>query len=159
MNRRRKVILTMGTAAILVIGLLVYLFVSRPDIYHTKERRAAKKEMVRLITDDLSRTNSPGRPAEDEWMDGKVIFNEDGSWLAYRSRCHKQDPKVYDLFISKASDGRWYYSTYHFCIDAIVLGENGQPASLADFKEDYFLAEFDGKSDEALKPTWPAEKR
>jgi hypothetical protein len=145
--------LTVGVATILAIGGLV-LFV-RPDIYHTRERRAAKEEMIRSINSDLSRRNSPIRPAGDEWMDAKAIFNEDGSWLAYRSRCHKQDPKVYDLFIAKASDGRWYYSTYHFCIDAIVLDMNGRPSSLEDFRKDYSLVEFDGRSDEALKPTWP----
>lgn len=152
MKRGKK--LTLGAAAILAIGGLPYLFV-RPDIYHTKERRAAKEEMIRSITGDLSRTISPVRPAGGEWMDAKVIFNEDGSWLAYRSRCHKQDPRVYDLFIAKASDGRWYHSTYHFCINAMVLGENGQPSSLEDFRKDYSLVEFDGKSDEALEPTWP----
>jgi hypothetical protein len=145
--------LTVGAAAILAIGGLV-LFV-RPDIYHTRERRAAKEEMIRSINSDLSRTSAPVRPADGEWMDAKGIFNEDGSWLAYRSRCHKQDPKVYDLFIAKASDGRWYYSTYHFCIDAIVLDMNGRPSSLEDFRKDYSLVEFDGRSDEALKPTWP----
>jgi hypothetical protein len=41
-------------------------------------------------------------------------------------------------------------------IRMIVLKDMvGQPDSLAKFRTDCFLQEFDGRSDECLKKTWP----
>jgi hypothetical protein len=149
-----------GAAFLTLTGVAVGISVlTRPDIYHTKERRQAKSAMISAIATDLESGKTPPKPADDEWMNDRVIFCEDGSWLSYRSRCHKQDPKIYDIFIAKASDEKWYYSTYHFCIGAMVLAEFGQPPSLRAFKAKYALQEFDGKSDAALKPTWPAEAK
>jgi hypothetical protein len=59
---------------------------------------------------------------------------------------------VHDIFIAKGSDGKWYYTDFHFCVRMMVL--NDQPASLAEFKHRYFLAEFDGVSDAALERSW-----
>jgi hypothetical protein len=109
--------------------------------------------MITDITADLAVRNPPSEPGD--WMNEKVIFCEDGAWLAYRSHTHKENTGIYDIFIAKASDGRWYYSTFHFCVDACVLATDSQPASLAQFRQKYSLAEFDGKSDLALERTWP----
>ena len=95
---------------------------------------------------------------EDECLFGiiteqDIILCLDGSWLCYRAQCHKQDSKVWDIFVAKASDGRWYYSDYHFCVGMMVLSSWGQPTSLEQFKRRYALEEFDGVSDLALEPT------
>ncbi|QJE95472.1 hypothetical protein [Luteolibacter luteus] len=148
------------SAIILLLGLAAggAYILSRPDIYHTKERREAKDSMIQAVSEDLALQTPPARPTGEGWMNEKVIFCGDGSWLSYRSQCHKQDPKVHDLFITKASDGKWYYSTYHFCIGALVLEGDGQPGSLDEFRGKYALAEFDGESDAALGKTWPDGK-
>ncbi|WP_035607145.1 hypothetical protein [Haloferula sp. BvORR071] len=151
--RRNGLVLSLG--ALLAAAAAGYIALRHQDVYHKKERREAKTEIISAVTADLGAKNPPPEPADDDWMNDKVIFCADGSWLAYRSRCHKQDPKVWDIFIAKASDGKWYYSTYHFCVGALVLAMDGQPESLAQFKEKYFLAEFDGQSDLALEKTWP----
>lgn len=94
----------------------------------------------------------------DAWFSDQLILMKNGEWLDYASICRKQEGKIDDLFIAYGSDERWYYSTYHFCIDMIVLRMNEQPAGLSDFVKDYSLRTFDGKSDECLKKTWLPEK-
>lgn len=153
--RSRRLLRHAALLLLLSLAAAGALILLRPDVYHTKERRQTKDAMIEAISTDLASHTPPDRPSDDEWKNERAIFCEDGSWLSYRAQCHKQDPKVYDLFIAKASDGKWYYSTYHFCIDALVLDQSEQPSSLEDFKARYSLAEFDGRSDAALGKTWP----
>ena len=88
------------------------------------------------------------------WFSQQGIVMADGSWIAYRSKCHKEDPNINDIFIGRASDGKWYYSTYHFCIGACVILMDDRPESLASFVKEHALVEFDGKSDDCLRSTW-----
>jgi hypothetical protein len=136
-------------------GAAAWLGLRHTDPHYATERRAWKNRAIEEVKQESATPPDPdARYSEDEWLTTGKIACADGSWLAYRSQCHKQDPKVWDIFIAKASDGRWYYSDFHFCIGAMVLGMRGQPESLEKFKSDYFLAEFDGSSDAALSPTW-----
>lgn len=59
-----------------------------------------------------------------------------------------------DIFIGHGSDGKWYYSTFHFCVEKCVLQMEPQPDSLAQLVNGYWLVPFDGKSDDCLKITW-----
>lgn len=156
-----------------VLALLAFLgaggfaVIRNQDPDRSAERRAWKNDALEAIRKDLAAPDYLKRrfgevpqagsffdTEEDGWLTPDTIVCRDGSWLAYRSRCHKEDAAVHDIFVAKASDGRWYYSDFHFCIDAIVLKMRGQPESLAAFKAGYHLAEFDGHSDDALAPTW-----
>lgn len=152
------VIVCLGTGAFFIAG-------KRSDVHHTAERRLRKNGAIVAITTDLKepdylkkRFGEVPTPRGEfdtsgpEWKTADTIVCRDSSWLAYRAQCHKVDPKVHDIFIAKASDGNWYYSDYHFCIDMMMLEE--QPRSLEDFKYRYFLVNFDGVSDKALDPTW-----
>ena len=59
----------------------------------------------------------------------------------------------------RGSDGKWYYSTYHFCVEMIVLRDMlDQPENLAKFRNECALREFDGHSDACLETTWPSRK-
>jgi hypothetical protein len=152
------VIVCLGAGAFFIAG-------KRSDVHHTAERRLWKNRAVVAIATDLEDpdylrkrfgevptprgefdTSDPG------WITADTIVCKDSSWLAYRAQCHKVDPKVHDVFIAKASDGTWYYSDYHFCIDMLML--EVQPKSLVDFEYRYFMVKFDKGSDEALDPTW-----
>lgn len=138
---------------IAIAGAAAWVGLRRSDPHHSAERQAWKDLAVAEIKRESA--TPPDADAKDgEWLTAGRIVCADGSWLAYRSQCHKQNPKVHDIFVAKASDGRWYYSDYHFCIGAMVLESNGQPETLEMFKTGYFLAEFDGTSDAALSPTW-----
>lgn len=163
--RKATVILLFG---ILCLGAGAFFFATRknPDVHYSPERRMWKDSAILAIASDLKdpdhlkkRFGEIPRPlgdfdtSEPEWLTTDTIVCRDASWLAYRGQCHKEDPKIHDIFIAQASDGNWYYSDYHFCKEMCVLAMHGQPGSLQLFKAKYFLARFDGASDEALNPT------
>lgn len=102
-------------------------------------------------------TNDPGD--SDTWLSERLIVMQNGEWLAYANTCQKQDSRIRDLFLGRGSDGRWYYSTYHFCVGMIVLRMEEQPHDLAEFSKTYHLRGFDGHSDECLQKTWPPGSR
>jgi hypothetical protein len=153
---------------IISLGAVALFFATRNSgVHHTAERRSWKNAAIIAITNDLKDPNhlnkrfpeAPKRsggldPSERDWLTSDTILCRDSSWLSYRGHCHKQDRKVHDIFIGKASDGMWYYSDYHFCKEMMMLASNGQPKSLEEFKKEYFLVRFDGFSDIALRPTW-----
>ena len=162
----RKLVVLPLLVVCAVTGVVLY-GLKLSDVHRSPERRKWKDNATAAIKSDLKEPDYlkkrfgyvPGPrgdfdTSEPEWMTEDTVVCRDGSWLAYRSQCHKQDPKVHDIFVARASDGKWYYSDYHFCIGAFVLRSNGQPESLEQFKTDYYLTEFDGSSDAALNPTW-----
>ena len=163
--RKATVILRFG---VLCPGAGAFFFATKksPGVHHFPERRLWKDAAILAINQDLKdpdhlekRFGEIPRPlgdfdtSEPEWLTADTIVCRDASWLAYRGQCHKEDPKFHDIFIARASDGNWYYSDYHFCKEMMVLAMHGQPESLQQFKAKYFLARFDGASDEALNPT------
>lgn len=111
----------------------------------------AEREKMQAATNEFDTPNFP-----DPWLSRNLIVMTNGEWLVYRNICRKQDFWIRDLFIARGSDGRWYYSTYHFCINMFVLGYmgKGQPGSLAEFSKDYFVEEFNGHSSKCLQKTW-----
>jgi hypothetical protein len=92
-----------------------------------------------------------------EWISEYLIFAKNGDWIVYESRCVKEPGSIRDIFIGRASDGKWYYSTFHFCVRLLVLKSEEQPGSLNEFARAYFLRQFDGQSDDCLRQTWPPE--
>lgn len=109
----------------------------------------------------LTNGKTDGRVLEEGWLTDKIILTGSGEWLVYMSHCSKAKPhNVKDIFLAKGSDGKWYYSTFHFCVGMVGLrGEQEtRPPDLKMFVHEYNLHEFDGKSDECLKETktWPA---
>ena len=82
-----------------------------------------------------------------------------GDWLAYANICQKEDSRIQDLFLGRGSDGRCYYSTYHFCKGMIGLKMEEQADDLVEFAKTYCLRQFDGHSDECLQKTWPPDSR
>ncbi len=89
------------------------------------------------------------------WFTRDLLVLKNGDWIAYSAKCSKEDARIHDIFVGRASDGKWYYSTFHFCIGMIDLRMEGRTDSLSKFITTYSLREFDGRSDECLKQTWP----
>jgi len=90
------------------------------------------------------------------WLTDGMILTASGEWLVYKSHCHKAPPHIVrDIFLAKGSDGKWYYTTCHFCVGmvALLMMQEEQPPDLAFFVKRYHLREFDGRSDECLKET------
>ena len=161
-------------AAILVVAVAAYAFISlRPaDRLHAKPRKEWKDNAIPIVerkaSDSawvtnqiaaLKATITAGRNSERDWMGDELLLMENGEWIVYASHCHKADQRIHDIFIGRASDGKWYYSTFHFCIRMYTLTFYERPPSLDRFIRDYSLREFDGRSDECLKKTWPPTTR
>lgn len=110
-------------------------------------------ELQRLAAIPASESDS------DHWLSPKMILLKNGEWLVYTNKCRKEDGKIYDIFVARGSDGQWYYSTYHFCINMIVLRVDPQPSSISQFAQTYFCRTFDGRSDDCLQKTWPPKRQ
>jgi hypothetical protein len=154
-----------GLLAIAVIMLTVVY-----SQYRQHARRAWKEGAIPEIARDaddplwvsnqvaLLRSSPPGdrHIIAGPWLSDRMILMKTGEWLVYRSHCSKASPhQVSDIFLAKNSEGKWYYSTLHFCVGmiALVMIQETQPNTLSEFVKEYNLREFDGCSDECLKAT------
>lgn len=168
--KRKWIIIAASIPAVLVAG---GVFVAR---LRAKPRQDWKDHAIMEIARRTSdpawiaseiatlKANASKEPTDSErWLSPTLIQMTNGEWIAYSNICSKQDSRIHDIFIGRASDGKWYYSTFHFCIGLLVLkmqGEmEGQPASISKFAEEYYLRTFDGHSDDCLQKTWPAKRR
>ena len=152
--------------AVIVIAGSILLFLPRGPLY-TPERKAWKKNAIVKINQryadrdavmaDVQKIARIAPRAYGQWFSDDIVVMENGEWIVCQSMCHKQDRKIHDIFIGRGSDGKWYYSTFHFCVGKTVLSMQSQAASLAEFIREYSLVEFDGKSNECLKATWGAQ--
>jgi len=170
----RKKLAAIGTAiCFCAVALGVVIFVGGPERRESKARRQWKDNAIVQIAKQTS--DSAGilkeieammtTPKDSEWWDTWIsedlILMTNGQWMAYRSVCQKEDERIKDLFLGLGSDGRWYYSTFHFCVNMQNLNLQPpmpggmQPRSLTEFSNKYYLKEFDGHSDESLKETRP----
>jgi len=104
---------------------------------------------------ELERAGPDDHETEGGWFKQDIVLMKNGEWMAYKNICRKQDWRIDDLLVGYGSDGRWYYSTCHFCIGAIVFRMRGQPESLAAMSGQYWLRPFDVKSDQSLESTRP----
>ena len=121
-------------------------------------RRAADTNWLAIETGTLKKRAAHEDADEGAWFTDHLILMTNGEWIVYASKCSKEDRRIHDIFLGRGSDGKWYYSTFHFCVGMVVLRMwEQQPASLAQFVETYFLREFDGISNDCLQKTWPPE--
>lgn len=159
---------------LLVAWIVVFLVVANPDrrrLYaqpRKEWKQRAIAEVARLYADQGWLTNEIAGVAQAmrtnevwdvEWYSDHLIRMTNGEWVVCSAICSKQDARIHDIFVGRASDGKWYYSTYHFCVGKMVLRMKQPSSDMEEFKKTYFLKEFDGQSDECLKKTWPAKRR
>ena len=166
-----KRLLIIASVCVLLAAIALYAAGAGASL-RSGARRAWKEK---AITDIASRVADPAwatnevaalrkKGTNDDtsyegWLSDDMILVRNGDWLAYASVCQKRNHRIQDLFLARGSDGRWYYSTYHFCIDMIVLRMEDQSEDLAGFAKKYYLRTFDGNSNECLQRTWPPEHR
>lgn len=170
MKAKQKWLLLAG-----VLGLAAVAFVFLRDPMHGRLHAKARKEWKEAATADIERKTADrawvereiaavkdklGTQGEGEanWLSGEMLLMKDGSWITYAAKCSKEDSRIHDIFIGWSSDGKWYYSTFHFCIKMFDLRYEDQPQNLAQFITAFSLREFDGRSDECLNKTWPIPK-
>ena len=165
MNDRTAFLLLASVCSFALIGC------SSDDGLRSRARRQWKDKAVAAIAetyrDSAALTNELQRLAaipasesdSDHWLSPKMILLKNGEWLVYTNKCRKEDAKIHDIFIARASDGQWFHSTYHFCVNVIVLRVDPQPSSISQFAQTYFCRTFDGRSDDCLQKTWPLKRQ
>jgi hypothetical protein len=153
-----------------VIAILLFIVLSVVGLWWIVKQNAAydrakwkDSTLVRLaglsITNEESRqeleTLKPGPDFNDfGWAHDHVILMTNGEYIIYASR-HGANNLFDHLFLGHGSDGQWLYSTYHFCNSMNMLRGDDPPGSIAEFAKKYSAREFNGRSDECLKHTWP----
>ncbi len=121
--------------------------------------RVDDRQWLAAETNTLAANAAKDASDPDAWLSDHLILMKNGEWIAYASECTKKDPRIHDVFIGRGSDGKWYYSTFHFCIGMLELRMDDQPESHSKFGQSYFLREFDGRSDDCLNLTWPPKRQ
>ncbi len=167
----KKPLIIVAGCVLLLVGIVAMAFLRAPSLQSAARREWKQRNIAEItarVADPAWPTNesvhleAPGTNetgSDASWLSERIIVTRKGDWLAFANSCQKQDGRIADIFLARASDGRWYYSTYHFCIDMVALRMDGQPEDLATFTRTYFLQAFDGKSDDCLQKTWPPDKR
>lgn len=92
---------------------------------------------------------------EHPWAGEHVLLMTNGEYIIFASRHGANNGFVDHLFLGHGSNGKWLYSTYHFCNSMAAVRVDDEPGSISEFCAKYAAREFDGKSDECLKHTWP----
>jgi hypothetical protein len=135
--------------------------------YNYQRARAAWKTKTLEQLAGLSLTNGDisgefetlkfhrGVREHQEWAGNHVLLMTNDDCLVYAFRHGSNSGFVDHLFLAHGSDGRWYYSTYHFCNNMSGARFDEPPGSIAEFASRYAAREFDGKSDVCLQHTWP----
>jgi len=176
---RKKLAIIGAAICLCAVALGIVIFVAglervpERDRLDSKARRQWKDNAIVQIAEQTSDSTgilkeieamktTPLESEWDTWISEDLIVMTNGQWMAYRSVCYKEEAQISDLFLGLGSDGRWYYSTFHFCVKmqnltltVQNLSVTGQPKSLTEFSKQYYLREFDGHSDECLKDTRP----
>lgn len=110
------------------------------------------------ILTELEQIRHPTQNLNFGWAHDHVILMTNGQYLVY-AFWHGSNSGVVDhLFLAHGTDGKWYYSTYHFCNRMAGISGDDPAGSIGEFARTYSLREFDGTSDECLKHTWPAKR-
>jgi hypothetical protein len=160
-------VLKLSWLAVPIIVILLWM-AGRWEIQRKyQHQRAAWKNLTLPRLASLSLTNGDitgeiqeirshsNRDMDNGWIQQHVLLMTNGEFLVYAFRHGFNNGFVDHLFLARASDGRWLYSTYHFCNQMAAIRSDDPPASIAAFEKTYSAREFDGKSDDCLQHTWP----
>ena len=132
----------------------------RSERPRTQWKVEALERLARLsiTNDDVRREleelrTSKANDATLGWAHEHVLLMTNGEYVIYEYRHGRNDYFPPHLFIGHCSDGRWLYSSYHFCNGMNMVRSDDPPGSIAEFAKRYSARAFDGKSDECLKMT------
>lgn len=125
-----------------------------------KTTALARLAGLSLTNEDVSREletlkANRGVGEHQQWTGEHLLLMTNDEYLVYASRHGSNGGFVDHLFLAHGSDGRWFYSTYHFCGSMGGIMADDPPGSIGEFARKYSAREFDGKSDVCLQHTWP----
>lgn len=158
----RKLVIRLGIPALIMVSFVGVRFVMKHRYEHERHTwkdlalaRLAKTSITNEeIRAEIDQIKHPTPNLSFGWTHEQVALMRNGEYLIYASRHGLNSGFVDHLFLAHGSNGRWYYSTYHFC-NGMAGAELDAPASIAEFVSKYAVREFDGKSDLCLQHTWP----
>jgi hypothetical protein len=110
------------------------------------------------ISRELDQLKAPTPNIDFGWAHDHLLLMTNGEYIIYASRHGANNGFVDHLFLGHGSDGRWLYSSYHFCSFMAGVRSDDPPGSITEFAKRYAVREFDGKSDECLQHTWPVKE-
>jgi hypothetical protein len=153
----------------LIPSVILLLFVGWREAVRFKYGRVRADWMVATLPQiaGLSLTNadirreleslkaSKGQGENQEWTGDHLLLMTNDQYLIYAFWHGFNSGFVDHLFLAHGSDGKWYYSTYHFCNHMAAVFAEEPPSSIAEFTNRYSTREFDGKSEACLQHTWP----
>jgi hypothetical protein len=161
----RNPIVTTAAAVLLIFALLIVGWIVTTRFRNERARKTWKDETLQMlagmsftneqIQTELDQIKNPTPTLDFGWAHDHVISMTNGDCLIYAFRHGFNNGSLDHLFLSRGTDAKWYYSTYHFCNHMAGLLADEPAGSIREFAERYALQEFDGKSDECLKHTWP----
>jgi len=166
-ERKRGCVVGCAAAAAAVILMVCGALVTLTQWYFPNIRREAIAVFQRDAIAEVTRLTQDTKWIEERlapiaevtwnsaWFSQDMIIMTNCEWIVCQAGCRKSNWKIDDIFIGRASDGKWYYTTYHFCTQMSWLEGNGPSKSLASFAKDYSLREFSGDLTATLSPTWP----
>lgn len=121
----------------------------------TLERLAGLSITNEEICRELEELKAGPKPNIDfGWAHDQVLLMTNGEYIIFGFWHSPYRGFVGDLFLGHGSDGRWLYSTYHFCNRMAAVRGDDPPGSIAEFEKRYSVREFDGTSAECLQDTW-----
>ena len=158
----RLVIAVPAILLLIVVALPGVWWMAKQKAVHERARwRQALEQLAGLsftndqIAAELDQIKHPKPGLNFGWTHEHVLLMTNGERIIYAFRHGADNGFVDHLFLGHGSDGRWFYSTYHFCNSMAAVAGDGPPGSITEFENRYSVREFDGKSDECLKHTWP----
>jgi len=168
MSKKKGCLIAIAAVAALFIAMLIAFPIYRHIARQTWKNRSiaeihALTELPHMVDQEISKIKSAPQAdaAEnsilaDGWLSCNIMLMKNGEWLAYRYSNSHESPMISDHFIAKGSNGKWYYTSNHFCKGMLCLlqdMDSNQPPSISFFIRAYHLNEFDGKSGKCLNET------
>jgi hypothetical protein len=160
----RIIVIILTTLLVIVIGLVgLWWFAgwrAARDRANWKgpalQRLAALSVTNEEIIQELGELKATSQPSFGfGWAGDRVLLMTNGEYIVFAFRHGANNGFVDHLFLGHGSNGKWLYSTYHFCNQMAGVSSEDPPGSIAEFEKRYAALEFDGTSDECLKHTWP----
>lgn len=169
MNSRRmgrKIILLASVPLFLVVvwvgwgAAVQYKFQRSRENWKNKTlRQLAETSLTNeQVRTELDQIRNPTPNLNFGWAHDHVILMTNGEYIVYAFWHGFNSGAVDHLFLAHGTDGKWYYSTYHFCSHMAGIVGDDPAGSTAEFAARYSARQFDGKSDECLKHTWPPKR-
>jgi hypothetical protein len=158
----RKFVIWLAIAAVMVVFIVGCRSVVKYRYEHARglwkddalARLASTSMTNEEVLTEIDQIKQPTPNLNFGWAHDHVLLMTNGGFLVYAFRHGFNSGFVDHLFLAHGSDGRWYYSTYHFC-NQMAGTEADPPGSIAEFASKYAAREFDGRSDVCLQHTWP----